>query len=216
MTPEELAQEKEIAFFAASVEAWCNSSLEHDKSIFALSAGGIGLLITLLTTVGPSSVTILWLYALGVVCFLTSLITLLMIFRRNQNHIVQILNNNTDEDPTLKRLDLLVLWAFGIGVCFAAAVGVLSAINTYETKLKDAKEKTVKDNGKHPERLGSLEGMATLKKSFTGISNLRPSGAGSPSSSPTPAPAQPSQPSQPSQPGGAGSPDTTGSPNGGR
>jgi hypothetical protein len=215
MTPEEIAQEKEVAFFAASMDAWCNSALEHDKSIFTLSAGGIGLLITLLTTVGPPSTLILWLYGLAVFCFLVSLITLLWVFRRNQNHIVAILNNNTEDDVVLKRLDLVVLWVFGIGVCFTVAVGVLSAIYTYDTKTREAKDKAMADSTQKPNpnwNIGneSFCGMADLKKSFNGISNLRPSNSGTPSPTPAPAPAQSSQSS------GAGSPDTTGPTNGGR
>jgi hypothetical protein len=37
-------KKKEIAFYTAGVTAWYNTSLEHDKSLFTLSAGGIGLL----------------------------------------------------------------------------------------------------------------------------------------------------------------------------
>lgn len=52
MTSDEIEQQKSVEFYAAGINAWYNTSLEHDKSIFSLSAGGIGLLITLLTTVG--------------------------------------------------------------------------------------------------------------------------------------------------------------------
>lgn len=56
MNEERNTQEKDIQFYAASVTAWFNTRLEHDKSLLALSAGGIGLLVTLLTTVGVKSI----------------------------------------------------------------------------------------------------------------------------------------------------------------
>ena len=55
MAQNEIDEQKKIEFYAASVAAWYESSLEHDKSLLTLSAGGIGLLITLLTTVGLGS-----------------------------------------------------------------------------------------------------------------------------------------------------------------
>ena len=57
MTPEEIEfQKKQIEYYASCVNAWFNTKLERDRSLLTLSAGGIGLLITLLTTVGLSSV----------------------------------------------------------------------------------------------------------------------------------------------------------------
>lgn len=60
MSPEEIDDQKRVEYYAASVNAWFNTSLEHDKSLFTLSAGGIGLLITLLTTVELSPLRRLW------------------------------------------------------------------------------------------------------------------------------------------------------------
>ena len=44
-SPDETTRLKEVEFYAANVGAWLNTSLEHDKSILTLSAGGIGLLV---------------------------------------------------------------------------------------------------------------------------------------------------------------------------
>jgi hypothetical protein len=206
MTEEELQNEKNVAFYAASVEAWLNTSLEYDKSIFALSAGGIGLLITLLTTIGAPSIAILWFYGLGIVCFIASLIMLLVIFRRNRKHIEEVLAaNEVVEDLVLKRLDLAVLCAFGAAAVFTATVGVMSAIDSYETKSKEPrdKEKTVANEKKGQYTTGnvsneSFNGMSNLTKSFNGLSNVRPQASTS-TQNPTPA-SQPSSASTPSVP----------------
>lgn len=85
MTPEEIKNQKEVEFYAASVNAWFNTSLEHDKSLFTLSAGGIGLLLTLLTTVGLSSAESLVLYIGAILSFLSAIIAILLIFSLQPN-----------------------------------------------------------------------------------------------------------------------------------
>lgn len=204
MTPEELAHEKEVAFYAASVEAWYSTSLEHDKSIFALSGGGIGLLITLLTTIGASSITTLWLYGASITCFVACLVMLLVIFRRNRQHIVEVLGCETVvDDPVLKRLDLGVMCTFGVAVIFTAIVGIVSASDSYENKLKEAKEKAMAIEKKAQllqgtKVNGSVSGMVGLTKSFNGLSSVRP-----PAASQTTAPAQSAQPSGSANSGGS-------------
>lgn len=195
MSPEELKCQKEIAFFGASVEAWYNTSLEHDKSIFALSGGGIGLLITLLTTMGVSSILTLILYGAAILCFVAVLVMLLIIFRKNRKHIVAVLNCETVvDDPLLKRLDFIVLCAFGAGVVFTSFVGVVSAYDSYVDKVTQIKEKAMANEKTQSPRGNianeSFTGMATLTKSFNGLSSIRPPSA---NPTPTPAPAQPAQ-----------------------
>ena len=119
MTQDEIDDQKKIEFYAASVAAWYESSLEHDKSLLTLSAGGIGLLITLLTTVGLGTSEALVLY-IGAICsFVVSLVSILFVFRGNQRHIEDILSGkNQGADPILSKLDGTAIWSFGIGVVF--------------------------------------------------------------------------------------------------
>ena len=80
MTPEEVSDQKDIQFHAGSVAAWYASSLEFDKSLLALSAAGIGLLLTLLTTDRITSVVMVVLYVIAIIFFLASLLSVLAIF----------------------------------------------------------------------------------------------------------------------------------------
>lgn len=184
MTPEEIAHQKEIQYYASSVNAWFNTSLEHDKSILVLAAGGIGLLITLLTTVGLSSAEALALYIVAIICFLVALISVLVVFRQNRTHIENILNKNncTENDPILAKADLIALWAFGMGVVFAAIIGVGAAINSHSLKGKSMSkdhEKTVplREIQTNVSNLQpateSFNGVAALQKSFNGAANLQ-------------------------------------------
>ncbi len=74
MAAEDINEKKEVAFYTAGVTAWYNTSLEHDKSLFTLSAGGIGLLITLIRTVGVPSAETLILYIAAMISFLICLV----------------------------------------------------------------------------------------------------------------------------------------------
>ena len=51
----EISNDKQTAYFAALVEAWLQTRMEKDKSLLMLAAGGVGVLVTLLTTTGIHS-----------------------------------------------------------------------------------------------------------------------------------------------------------------
>jgi len=65
-TPDE---QKDVAFYSAAVTAWFATALELDKSILTLAAGGVGLHVTLLTTVGVRSAEGLVLYISALASF---------------------------------------------------------------------------------------------------------------------------------------------------
>lgn len=92
---DEVMQDQDLEYYAAILNAWFTTNLEYDKSIFVLSAGGAGVLVTLLTTRGVESYLALWLYALGLFGFLTDLIVLLVIFRRNGGHLLDGIQTTT-------------------------------------------------------------------------------------------------------------------------
>jgi len=177
MAPEEINDQKRVEYYAASVNAWFNTSLEHDKSLLTLSAGGIGLLLTLLTTVGLSSTDALVLYIGAIVSFVVSLVAILIIFRRNRTYIEDIFSGkSTDIDPLLTKLDTTALWAFGIGVLFTAIIGLIAAIHSYSTKEKNMANETT--NKTVTLQLGESFNCATNirpgTESFNGASSLQP------------------------------------------
>lgn len=161
---------KDVEFFAASVNAWYNSALEHDKSIFALSAGSIGLLITLLTTAGVSSAAMLTFYIAAIICFLLCLAAILVIFKRNREHIEQVVARKvTGTDPKLARLDAGAMWLFGAGVVFASAVGITAAFNSYNKGKNMANKKQVQAPLGSTLVQESFNGITNLQKSFNGV-----------------------------------------------
>ena len=200
-----LQAEKSVEFYAASVNAWYASALEHDKSIFALAGGGIALLVTLLTTVGFSDWTTFVLFAIAIGCFLATLTCLLVIFRKNQAYIEATLTKGGPHlDPTLQRLDLAALVTFGMGVLFAAAVGVSAAWHSFSSRQLDKEKLMATENKSSPQQSAhaydSVNGAAKLQfdmtKSFNGAGKLQqaaatpaPSAAASVPVAPAPPPA---------------------------
>ncbi len=92
MTEKELGDEKEIAWYAAALDAWYGTRLEHDKSLLTLSAGGIGLLITLASTVGIPSRIALRLASLAILAFILCVVAVLLIFKGNSGHLEDVVH----------------------------------------------------------------------------------------------------------------------------
>jgi hypothetical protein len=201
MTIEEIENQKRVEYYAASVNAWFNTSLEHDKSLLTLSAGGIGLLLTLLTTVGLSSSEALVLYIGAIASFVVALVAILVVFRRNRTHIEDILSGkSTSNDPLLTKLDALALWAFGVGVLFTAIIGIAAAVHSFSTKEKIMTNETTKKTSTvlaHDSFNGAtnLQPSTDFTRSFNGAGNLQAQPAATGTTAPavsSPAPAQPS------------------------
>jgi hypothetical protein len=182
---------KEVEFYAAMVNAWLNTKFEHDKSLLTLSAGAIGLLITLVSTVGVQSRGALALYGLALGAFVICLSALLWIFRRNAKHLEGVVQGGQTTDSVLTVLDRIAAWSFWCGVLFSAIVGTQTALHSYgETEREMAEKKTTQGVPAYD----SVNGIANMapqgiqKRSVEGIANLNPSKI------PTPAPTPAQQP----------------------
>lgn len=180
MTPQEIEDHKKIEYYSAAVTAWFNTALEHDKSILTLAAGGIGLLITLLTTVGLSTAEALVLYIFAIGCFVVALVSVLIVFRDNKIHIENILTGKEiGTDPCLAKVDGVAIWAFGLGVVLTAVIGISAAIHSFTTKEKTMATESNKATQSSPIN-ESFNGAARIQptgdftKSFNGAANLQP------------------------------------------
>lgn len=172
---------KDIEFYSANVNAWLNTRFEHDRSLLTLSAGGVGLLITLISTVGVSSIENLILYALALLFFVICLCAVLWVFRRNAKHLEDVVNNKSENDPLLNILDRTAICAFLLGVLFSSIIGISTAVNSYIKKEHEmADKKTASHTAIAYDSVDGISNMspsATEKLSVEGISNMRPSSA---------------------------------------
>lgn len=141
---QELHQAKEVEFYAATVNAWLTTRFELDKSLLTLSAGGIGLIITLVSTLGVRSVESLILSLLTMICFIITLSCVLLIFHRNAVYIQEtVKTGSSSSNPVLAILDRIALFSFVAGVVLAAVIGFSTAVNSYFEKASKVTEKKV-------------------------------------------------------------------------
>ncbi len=170
---------KNIANYSILLSAWIQTKMERDKTLVTLSAAAIGLLITVLTTVGVQKVWEIPLYIIAVSSFLTTIWSSLKIYELNSEHLEDSLRGKNGKDPKLEKYDKRSIRAFVIGSCFALLIGVTSAYQ--KIILKEDTMGTKEQNGSNTVMINdSFNGIAGLNpqnietKSFNGIANLKP------------------------------------------
>ena len=170
-----MSDEKEVAYYTAKVNAWFNTKFERDKSLLVLSAGAIGLLVTLLTTVGVNSFDLLFIFAASMVSFLICIVTVLTIFSRNAKYLEDLIAGKRTNDSILSFLDSLSIFTFILGVILASVIGLVTATN-----VVIAKEANMSDKKESNLTFDSVNGASNLapqgieKRSFNGAQNLAP------------------------------------------
>lgn len=140
--------ERNVAWYAAMLNAFVNSRREKDKSLLALSTAGIGLLITLATTVGIPNGPILGLYVLAIGAFLIAIFYALRLFDLDAKHVESLLRELRDDaaEEKLKAADHVLFWAFAAGVGFSILIGGAYAWSTAQQReemtMSEASTKT--------------------------------------------------------------------------
>jgi hypothetical protein len=184
-----MADEKEVEYYAAKANAWFNTNLEYDKSLLMLSAGAIGLLVTLLTTVGVDSITLLFIFFGAVISFVICLFSVLAIFSRNAKHLEDLIAGKRGNDQLLGFLDTLSIISFVVGVLLAAIIGLATSTSILLSKEVTMSEKNNSNQSTVPLRdsFNKAENNATqpsdMIKSFNGAQNVAPPQSGGSSSS---------------------------------
>lgn len=173
---ERIKDEKEVQYYMALVTAWINTRMEHDKTLITISAGGIGLLTTILTTKGTAETWHIWLFGLAFCCYLIAIFTAIAIFHENAVRLEQeVRKEDINHDMNLEKLDKVARWSFIIGTVSFAMIGVLSAL----AKPKEADIKKDQEKQQMVER----EKPAEVEKNFSNniyISNNAPPSANYP------------------------------------
>ena len=159
--------------------------MERDKTLVTLSAAAIGLLVTILTTVGVKHSWEVLLYAFAVISFLITIWSSLTIYQLNSEHLEEAIKGSSAKDPRLEKYDKQSVRAFIIGSMATLLIGVSSAsyelINLKVNKMTN-QQKSSSNSGKPATLRESLDGVTKLspnleKKSLDGITNLKPQAA---------------------------------------
>lgn len=150
---EKAKQEARIsAFYSALTDAWISTKLEKDKSLLAISAGAIGLLVTLLTTLEIPSLRLVYYFAIAFTFFLITIVAIILVFERNAKHLIDVINDKADDDKILKFLDRLIIVCFLVAVIFSVFIGTIYSIDKYNNKkgeiVADKKITLISERGK--------------------------------------------------------------------
>jgi len=109
--------------------AWVATVLERDKSLLTVSAGGIGLLVTLLSVTKPTGLAILLAYGVAFLGFTVAVVTAVAIFDRNAKHVERILAKQpTDSGRRLDLLDRIAAIGFIVGVLSSVIIGGITLL----------------------------------------------------------------------------------------
>ncbi len=124
-TEDRVEEGKKIAFYQVCLDAWVNTRMERDKTLLGLSAGGVALLVTLLTTVGVDSVHSFALYLLSLSLFIATILICVLILDKNADYLKKVIKEGeTGHSNTLRRLDSWALSLFVMGVITSALIAL--------------------------------------------------------------------------------------------
>ncbi|WP_461521775.1 hypothetical protein [Porticoccus sp.] len=183
---------KNIAHYSVLLGAWIQTKMERDKTLVTLSAAAIGLLVTILTTVGVKSIWEIPFFGIAVTSFLVTIWSSLVIYQLNSQHLENAIRGSSEKDPRLEKYDKRSIKAFIVGAVSALIIGILSAsfqVLKPEESAMTEKENTSQNTEKKATFKDSVNGVtnlnpnATLKKSLDGITNLSPQATQQPAQS---------------------------------
>ena len=128
--------EKNIEFHSQSINAWYMTSLEKDKSILTISAGGIGVMITLLTTIGISGYLTFSLFCLSILSFLISILLIINVFGLNKEYLTAVIGQEDTSCFKIEIKDKIAIVSLILGIIFAITIGLTVAFDKLNEKVK--------------------------------------------------------------------------------
>src|SRR4028119_718183 len=96
---------KNKIFYGTMISASLTTQIERDKQLLTLSSSAIGLLVTLLRTVGVSNLLQVVFFGIALIAFLVTVISVLDILSKNATYIDEMLDGCRTESKYLIFLD---------------------------------------------------------------------------------------------------------------
>lgn len=155
---------KNIAHYSVLLSAWIQTKMERDKTLVTLSSGAIGLLITILTTVGAENYWMIFLFIISICAFITTIWSSLVIYQLNSKHLEDALRGSSETSTELEKYDKRSIRAFVVGAIAAMLIGAFSA---YINLIK-------KENKNMANQDKNTSKVVAVNDSFNGVSQLNP------------------------------------------
>jgi hypothetical protein len=135
---------KKSAYYTALYDAVMTTILEGDKSILTVSAGGVGLLVTLLALYQVKTPTDIIVYMIALGFFVISIVASIFIFKRNNVVLMNMLQGGAQKDTILAILDYLNISCCILGILTTIYIGLSTGIQKLNSKPAADADKTVK------------------------------------------------------------------------
>lgn len=157
---------KDRLFYSAMINAWLQTKIERDKQLLTLSSSAIGLLVTLLRTVGVSSWLQIAFFSAALFAFLVTVISILIILGKNATRIQETLNGSETRNRALAFLDEVATISFIMGMIMVVIIGIYSATTSLSEKGTNMNKDNIGNTPRHSVR--------TNKDSWNDVHKLRP------------------------------------------
>lgn len=172
---------KNIAHYQVILSAWIESRMERDKTVITLSTVAIGLLVTIITTVGLNG---FWQYCFAIIAFagfIIAIFSCLHIYQFNAKHLEEVLRDKDGKNTSdlLRNLDKLSSICFYTGVIFAILMAIFVSFHkTGGLTMAKERQNIPKKVEKIQESVNGIKNLSPKQletgKSLSGISNLSP------------------------------------------
>lgn len=127
---DDLEKSKCVEFYSQSYASFYNTTMEKDKSILTVSAGGIGFLITILTISKEITLAEYILFLVAALSFIVAIFIIIQIFGKNADYIISLTTDTNDceeKESKLKTLDSVATCAFVAGIVISVILGAILA-----------------------------------------------------------------------------------------
>jgi hypothetical protein len=166
---------KDKIFYTSTLNTWYTIRLERDKQLLTLSVTALGVLITLLRTVGVSRSNQAIFFAIAGFCFCFTIIFILFSLDQSSTYLKKILTNSPADEKMLIILDRLSNTCFVFAMLAVLAIGADSILSDLH------KEKSMSQEPEKPQ----IQKMIVCQDGMQGAASLRPQPPSAPLKSPT-------------------------------
>jgi hypothetical protein len=107
---------------ALLLQAWIDNRMERDRTLVALSAGGLALLAGMLSTGKATTPIMALLYSAAALAFVVAMLFGLLVFHQNSAYVGALLKTGSANSRSVDRSTAALMIAFAAGILLTLVV----------------------------------------------------------------------------------------------
>lgn len=167
-------RDKDVAFYAAAVDAWLTTGMEKDRTLLALAAGGLAVLASLLSAKGLIGAGQAGLYIVAVFAFLVTILAVLWVLERNKKVLKDAIEGGDGKDRLMEALDVVAMVTFLFGVLATLLIAATYAQHDLVRLGEEKGQKTMEKTDVRAGREFTRVEPGGEKRGLSGVGALRP------------------------------------------